>query len=209
MGITDEFVVGMNAANKASGLVHRKAFSENLMAFSIFRERHPDAVLYIHTDPLGSAGGWNLIKMLKAFGIPKEAIMFPPYVDYKYGMPQSDLAGLYSAMDVFLAPSYGEGFGLGTIEAQACGTRVIGSNWGATPDLVADDGWLIDGQPMWDSGQDAIWQVPLIPSIVEALEQAYKADRGVSETAVKFAKDFDVDTVFDKYWVPVLKKLLK
>jgi glycosyltransferase involved in cell wall biosynthesis len=209
MGITDEFVVGMNAANKASGLVHRKAFSENLMAFAIFRERHPDAVLYIHTDPLGSAGGWNLIKMLKAFGIPKEAIMFPPYVDYKYGMPQADLAGLYSAMDVFLAPSYGEGFGLGTIEAQACGTRVIGSNWGATPDLVADDGWLVDGQPMWDSGQDAIWQVPLIPSIVESLEQAYKADRGASQVAIDFATEFDVDTVFDKHWVPVLKKLLK
>jgi glycosyltransferase involved in cell wall biosynthesis len=123
-------------------------------------------------------------------------------------MPQADLAGLYSAMDVFLAPSYGEGFGLGTIEAQACGTRVIGSNWAATPDLVAEDGWLVDGQPMWDSGQDAIWQVPSIPSIVDALEQAYKADRGVSDVAVKFAKEFDVDTVFDKHWVPVLNKLL-
>jgi len=208
MGLTDEFVVGMNAANKASGLIHRKAFSENLLAFSIFRERHPDAVLYLHTDPLGSAGGWNLLKVLQAFAIPKEAVMFPPMVDYKYGMPQQDLAALYSAMDVLLAPGYGEGFGLPTVEAQACGTRVIGSNWGATPDLVADDGWLVDGQPMWDAGQDAIWTTPSVPSIVEALEQAYKADRGPSKVAIEFAKQFDVETVWRENWIPTLTRLL-
>lgn len=209
MGITDEFVVGMNAANKASGILHRKAFSENLMAFAIFKERHPDAVLYLHTDPLGVAGGWNLIKMLQAFGIPKESVMFPPMLDYKYGMSQQDLAALYSAMDVMLVASYGEGFGIPTIEAQACGTRVIGSNWAATPDLVADDGWLVDGQPMWDAGQDCIWQQPLIPSIVEALEQAYKADRGPSKVAMDFAKQFDVETVWTNNWIPTLNKLLK
>jgi len=62
---------------------------------------------------------------------------------------------------------------------------------------------------MWDSGQDAIWQVPLIPSIVEALELAYQADRGVSDVAIKFASAFDVETVWNKHWIPVLKKLLK
>lgn len=209
MGITDEFVVGMNAANKASGLLHRKAFSENLLAFSIFKAKHPDAVLYIHTDPLGTAGGWNLIRMLQAFGIPKDSVMFPPMVDYKYGMSQQDLAALYSAMDVFLAPSYGEGFGLGTIEAQAAGTRVIGSNWGATPDLVAEDGWLVEGQPMWDAGQDCIWTAPLVPSIVEALEQSYRAERGPSKIAIDFAKQFDVETVWTNQWLPVINKLLK
>ena len=208
MGLTDEFVVGMNAANKSSGLIHRKAFSENLLAFAIFRERRKDAVLYLHTEPLGIAGGWNLIAMLQAFGIPKEAVMFPPNLDYKYGMSQQDLAALYSAMDVLLAPSFGEGFGLPTVESLSCGTRVIGSNWGATPDLVSEDSWLVEGQPMWDAGQNAIWTMPLIPSIVNALELAYQAERGPSKIAMDFAKQFDVDTVWDKYWMPVMKKLL-
>jgi glycosyltransferase involved in cell wall biosynthesis len=199
----------MNAANKSSGLIHRKAFSENLLAFAIFRQRHPDAVLYLHTEPLGIAGGWNLIAMLQAFNIPKEAVMFPPMLDYKYGMSQQDLAALYSAMDVFLATSFGEGFGLPTVEALSCGTRVIGSNWGATPDLVSEDSWLVEGQPMWDAGQNSIWTMPLIPSIVNALEEAYRAERGPSKIAMDFAKQFDVDTVWDKYWIPVLKKLLK
>lgn len=209
MGLTDEFVVGMVAANKASGLIHRKAFSENLLAFSVFRQKHPDAVLYLHTDPLGSFGGWNLLKLLQGFNIPKEAVMFPPYIDYKYGMPQESLAALYTGMNVLLATSYGEGFGVPTMEAQACGTRVIGSNWAATPDLVSEASWLVEGQPMWDSGQNSIWQMPLVPSIVEALEEAYKADREDCQKSIQFAKQFDVETVWNKHWLPTLGRLLK
>lgn len=209
MGIKDNFVIGMNAANKASGLVHRKAFGENLLAFSIFQKTHPDAVLYLHTDPYGTAGGWNLIQMISAMGIPKESVIFPPFVDYKYGISGEDLAGFYSAMDVFLAPSWGEGFGVPTIEALACGTRVIGSNWAATPDLVSEDSWLVEGQVTWDASQLAFWSVPLVSSIVAALEEAYKAPRGTSQVAVDFAKQFDVETVWDKYWIPTLQGLLK
>ena len=210
MGIKpDQFLVGMVAANKASGLVHRKAFSEAILAFSIFVQTHPDAVLYLHTDAMGAAGGWNLISLLNGVGLKKEQVMFPNPADYRYGFDPRDLAALYSRMDVLLAPSYGEGFGVPTMEAQACGTRVIGSNWAATPDLVSSDSWLIDGQPSWDAGQDAWWQVPRVPSLVNALSEAYKADRGTSKTAVEFAKDFDADVVWDKHWVPVLKKLLQ
>lgn len=209
MGTKDKFVVGMVAANKASGLVHRKAFSENLIAFSIFQKKHPDAVLYLHTDPLGSAGGWNLLNLITALDIPKDAVMFPPFVDYKYGIPQEDLAALYTGIDVLLAPGYGEGFGVPTVEAQACGTRVIGSSWAATKDLVSDDGWLIEGQPTWDAGQDAFWMVPLIPSVVSALEEAYAAGQGRSQVAQDFAQQFDADVVWQKHWLPVLDKLLK
>jgi len=109
-------------------------------------------------------------------------------------------------MDVLLATSYGEGFGVPTVESLAAGTRVIGSNWAATPDLVSEDSWLVDGQPYWDSGQDAWWQVPNVPAIVAALEEAYKLGKGRSQVAIDFASDFDVDKVWDKYWLPILKE---
>lgn len=209
MGVEGKFVVGMNAANKASGLIHRKAMGENLLAFSIFQKTHPDAVLYLHTDPIGTAGGWNLIKLINALGIPKDAVIFPPFVEYKYGISSEDLAGLYSAMDVLLAPGFGEGFGVPTVEAQACGTKVIGSNWAATPDLVSESSWLVEGQPMWDPYQDSFWQVPLVPSIVAALEASYAAERGRCQVSIDFAKQFDVEVVWRDYWIPLLKKLLK
>jgi hypothetical protein len=67
---------------------------------------------------------------------------------------------------------------------------------------------MVEGQPMWDAGQNAIWQVPLVPSIVNALEEAYQAERGTSQVAVDFAKQFDVETVWQKHWLPVIGRLL-
>jgi len=205
MGTKDRYVVGMVAANKSSGLVHRKAFSENLLAFSIFKKKHPEAMLYLHTDPLAKGVGWNLLSLLQSLGIEKEDVAFPNAISYKYGISQETLAGYYTGMDVMLATSYGEGFGIPTIEAQACGTRVIGSNWAATADLVSEDSFLVGGQPSWDSGQDAWWQIPQVPSIVSALEEAYKLGKGRSQKAIDFASDFDVDKVWSKYWLPILR----
>lgn len=204
----DVFVVGMVAANKASGMVHRKAFSENILAFSIFHKKYPDSRLYLHTDPVGAAGGWNLMKLCEAAGIPKESVLFANPADLRYGFTQTHMAAIYSMMDVMLATSYGEGFGVPTVEAQATGTRVIGSDWAATPDLVAPDCYLVDGQPTYDAGQESWWQIPSVPSIVNALEMAYAADRGRSQVCVDFVKQFDVETVWESHWIPVLQKLL-
>jgi glycosyltransferase involved in cell wall biosynthesis len=205
MGTKDRFVVGMVAANKSSGLLHRKAFSENLLAFSIFQKKHPEAMLYLHSDPVSKGVGWNLVSLLQSLGVDKEDVAFPNPLSYRYGIPQETLAGYYTGMDVLLATSYGEGFGVPTLEAQACGTRIIGSSWAATPDLVSEDSFLVEGQPQWDSGQDAWWQIPNVPSIVGALEEAYKLGKGRSQTAIDFASDFDVDKVWSKYWLPILR----
>ena len=43
-------------------------------------------------------------------------------------------------------------------------------------------------------------------SIVEALKLAYAAPRGVSDVCVEFAKQFDVDVVWNWYWLPFLRK---
>jgi len=202
----DKFVVGMVAANKASGLLHRKAFNENLLAFSLFYREHPDSLLYLHTDATGSGIGWNLIQMLQAMGVPPNAISVVNPVEYRYGGKQEDLAAYYSGMDVLLATSMGEGFGVPTVEAQAVGTRVIGSNWAATKDLVSEDCWLVPGSPVWDTGQASWWQTPQVPAIVEALKQAYAAGKTKSEASVKFAKQFDVETVWRDHWMPLLRE---
>jgi glycosyltransferase involved in cell wall biosynthesis len=209
MGVgEDDFLVGMNAANKASGLIHRKAFAENIMAFSIFAKNRPDAKLYLHTDPFGGAGGWNLFVLCESLGLRPEQIIFPDIADYRYGISQEVLAGFYTAMDVMLTASFGEGFGVPTIEAQACGTPVVGSNWAATPDLVSEDCYLVEGQPAWDAGQNAWWQIPSIPAIVTALEEAY-AKKGIkSQKSIEFAKKFDVETVWSNNWLPLWKRLL-
>jgi glycosyltransferase involved in cell wall biosynthesis len=209
MGLAeDDFLVGMVSANKANGSIHRKAFAENLLAFALFRQTHPNAYLYIHSEPSKVFGGFHLPHLLKAVGLPKDAVLFPDPYKLRYGYSTEEMAGLYSAMDVLLHASYGEGFGVPAIEAQACGTRVIGSNWAATPDVLGDDSWLVDGQPFWDEAQSSFFQIPLIPSLVKAMEEAYEAERGPSQVAIDFAKQFDADVVWDKYWRPFISENL-
>lgn len=201
----DRFVVGMVAANKSNGLMHRKAFNENILAFSIFHKNHPDALLYLHTDATGNQIGWNLLELLKGMNVPPSAVCVVNPVEYRYGSKQSDLAAYYSGMDVLLATSMGEGFGVPTVEAQACGTRVIASGWAASKDLVAEDGWLVDGNPVWDAHQNAWWQTPRVESTVQALEEAYSVGKSRSEVSVKFASQFDVEKVWQKHWMPLLR----
>jgi glycosyltransferase involved in cell wall biosynthesis len=208
MGFEDgRFIVGMNAANKSSGILHRKAYSENFMAFALFARKHPDAILYVHADA-SSQHGWNLIGLAQLLGIPKDNLTFPDPLAYRYGMSQETIAGIYSSWDVMLATSYGEGFGIPTVEAQACGVPVIVSNFAASPELVGD-GWVIGGQPLYDPSQHSFWHVPSVPEIVEALEQAYAKGKGKSAKAVEFAQAYDHEKVWQENWMPVLKKLLK
>lgn len=202
----DKFVVGMNAANK--GIVpNRKAFGENLLAFSMFAQKHDDAILYLHTDYLGAAGGINLMDLIQAVGLQKHQYKFiDPYL-YRTALSQEIVSATYTAMDVFLGVSMGEGFGIPTIEAQACGTRVIVSDFAASTELVGE-GWLVDCQPYWDPMQRSFFTTPLIPSIVDALEKAYQKGRSRSQQAIDFALLYDADTIFESHWKPVLNKLL-
>ena len=203
MDIPEEhFLVGMVLANKANKIVHRKAYAEQLLAFGIFHKEHPDSHLYIHADPSAAMGGFDLGNLIKACGIPREAVTIANRNELQLGYSDADMAALYSTFDVLMMATYGEGFGVPTIEAQACGTRVIASNWAATADLVSEDCWLVEGQPFWDEPQRAFYQIPFLGSITNALEEAYKADRGPSAASRRFALQFDVETVWEQYWQP-------
>ena len=199
---SDDFLVGMVAANKSNGIMHRKAFAENILAFSIFQRKYPNAKLYIHSEATRAMGGFNLINLLKACGVPAHTVIFPDSMDYRYGVSRKDLAALYTAFDVLLAPSYGEGFGVPTMEAQACGTRVIASNWAASKDLVSKNSWLVDGMPFWDEPQSAWFKIPFIESIVAALELSYQAERGIDKESIEFANNFADEKIWTEKWQP-------
>lgn len=201
----NKFLVGMVADNKAFGLAHRKSYFENLMAFSKLCEKHDDVLLYLHTHPTGYGDGWDLPLLISEIGIPADKVIFPNTVHYRYGISQNDMSAYYSAMDVILGPSMGEGFGLPILEAQSCSTRSIGSSWAASKDLVSDDGWLVDGELVWDSNQSSWLKKPIIDSIFSSLEEAYKLGKTKSVKAREKAKQFDVEKIWEENWMPLLQ----
>ncbi|SPF44634.1 Glycosyl transferase, group 1 [Candidatus Sulfopaludibacter sp. SbA4] len=56
----------------------------------------------------------------------------------------TDLLQLYNACDVFVFPSFYEGFGLPVLEAMACGRAVVCSNTSALPEVVDGAALLFD-----------------------------------------------------------------
>lgn len=205
----DAFLVSIVAANKANGLVHRKAIAEQLMAFAIFQREHPDAYLYLHLEPSAIFGGFNIPQLLRAVGLSEKCVRILNSDVNRIGYPAEFLAGIMTASDVGLQVSYGEGFGIPTVEFQACGTRVITSGWAASQDLAGPDSYLIEGQPFWDEPQAAFYHIPNIGSIVSALKLAYDAPRGISKDSIDFAKEFDADRVWNWYWMPFLREYFK
>jgi hypothetical protein len=199
---SDAYVVMMNAANKGIAPT-RKAWSENLLALSMFMKRHDDVYVYVHTEAK-TPFGIDIPELQKAVGIPKDRLIFPdPYSIRMSLYTDEHLAKMYTRADVLLAVSMGEGFGVPCVEAQACGTRVIGSDWTATPELLSDDCWLVEGQPEWDPAQLAWWFRPHVSSIVNALEAAYE-NPGHSKRSVEKASEYAADRVILDAWRPLI-----
>jgi len=203
-GFSDtDFVMGIVAMNKGA----RKNFTDMFDMFKRFKDKHSNAKLYLHSDPL-RPDGMDLIKMAQTFGIQDSIIMTDVNM-LEMGLPTEQMAELYNAFDVTLMTTAGEGFGQPIIESQACGTPVItndfttGRELNSCEELVLKPGRLL---------MDALMSYQAMTDIdkaVEAIEKVYLAGReSYSDKCVEFAKKFDWDVVI-KVWDNFFKEIEK
>ena len=213
------FVCGMNASNKDS---IRKAFSEQMEAFARFSRNHPEANALLSLHTLRAAPtGLNLLRMAERKGVPTRVAFNDNYAITIGGITPQLLSEWYGTLDVLMGRSYGEGFGIPLIEAQATGTPVITGDFSAMDELCGS-GWKSPGQPFWNEHHGSDWSTPMIDykcpecghedGLVAALELAYEAWKTdqmpeYRERAREFALQYDADLVLDKYWKPVLAEI--
>jgi len=200
-----DFVAVMVAANKGSP--SRKSFNEVLIAWRSFVEKHPKAMLYMHTHTGREMAGEDLIAMLEALDMPAGRVIFCDPLWNVLGYPESYMANVYRAADVLINPAKGEGFGIPIVEAQACGTPVIVTDCTSMSELCFA-GWKVSGQPTWtDQGS---WQfTPYIDQIEDALDKAFELRRfdKLNKQAREGALAYDADRVNEEYWKPVLEQI--
>ena len=108
LGLTDDvFVVGF-----CGRLVRDKGISELAQAVKLLSERHPERSIKLLV-----IGGFE-----KRDAVNKETVDFlqnSPLVKFTGRVPFNDVQKYYTPMNVFVLPSYREGFGLATAEAAA------------------------------------------------------------------------------------------
>ncbi len=98
---------------------------------------------------IAGAKGWlfkDIFKTVKDLKLSRKVI----FCDY---VPQEDKIGLLDAADLFILPSYYEGFGLPILEAMRQGTPVICSNITSMPEVAGQAAVLIDPHKIKDLSQ--------------------------------------------------------
>lgn len=89
-----------------------------------------------------------------------------------------ELAALYSGAELFVQWSLHEGFGLGPLEAMACGTPVVISDGGALPEVAGDAARVV---PL-EAGAEGLAEV-LVKLAADETERGEMARRGIEHAA--------------------------
>lgn len=212
------FVIGLVGINYPTD---RKNIINTLRAFQGFHKRHPNSVLYLHTDVMGSAtGGIPMLWVIGScgFGDDNSITSAVRWVDQKryhlWNISLAELAQVYNAFDVMCLASCGEGFGMPWLEAQACGVPVISMDTTSGKELNFNRRLVIPAhEDDYQYTSLLSWYVRADPSAIEKrLEIAFKAweDGSIEKLryrARKGALQYDWDDTYAKFWRPMLEAL--
>lgn len=204
----DKFIVSMVAANKS--YPSRKCLTESIQAFAEFRQTHPDGLLYLHTEESGFHHGHKLTRLIKALGLGPDVVKLCDQYQYVLGFSDAYMADVYNASNALLSPSLSEGFGIPIVEAQACGTPAIVTDFSSMQELVLNEvtGWRIrDLEKTWS--EQGAWLVrPHVAGIVQALEQAYYEDVDMRESCRENAVQYDFAKAVAPLWDELLRQVI-
>ena len=136
----DTFVVGCVARNQ-----HRKNIPRLMRSFKLFVEKNnltpDDAKLMLHMD-WADHMGWNIEYMASPYIYDIADYLMPPTMGSLEGGQHPDdmgMVNIYNLMDVHALPTGGEGFGIPTVEAMACGTPNVICNYTTSYEIVGAD----------------------------------------------------------------------
>ena len=143
-GYEGRFVVLSDARNQP-----RKLLPRLLDIFARFAEGKDDVVLHMHCDPDDDAAASPLysyrlrrdVELLRL----EDKVRFTSNFRMRSagGLAETDLAAVYQAADVHLLASWGEGFGLPTLQAASSGVVPIAVDYTASRELVGRHGFAV------------------------------------------------------------------
>lgn len=200
-----KFLIGINANNKDP---YRKGMAEQLAAFARLHEKYEDTHLLLHCT-MAEPNSVSLGPLIAELGLNEATTVADQYSLLSGIIEPEYLAIWYSCLDLYSCCSYAEGFGLTILEAQACGTPVVVTDFGSMAELCGA-GWKVPGQKWWNWNHEAWWWRPSEDGIFRAYEAAYQRGPGYQRKCARareFASRYSAERVLEDYWKPALKVL--
>lgn len=109
----------------------KKNVGAMIEALALYRNQTNDHGLQLVLAGREGFGIEALRTRIKALGL-ESAVVFTGYLD------ESDKSALLTAAEVYVQPSWYEGFGIPVLEAMRCGTPVIAANSSAMPEVAGE-----------------------------------------------------------------------
>lgn len=166
----DVFIVGNVNRNQP-----RKRLDLTISFFAewVLNNKISDAYLFLHVAPTRDVG-YDCEQLMRYYGIAGRLIYAEPEVGQ--GVSERCLVDTYNSFDVLLSTTQGEGWGLPTQEAMACGIPCVVPDWSAHGDWARDAAWLIPCVEITCTPNDvnAIGGVPSRSNTIAALDKLYR-----------------------------------
>jgi len=130
---------------------NRKQQPRLLESLRLMLDKHPnpsEVGLIIHcgspTDAYGM-GGWDLPLLVEQMGLREHVIFSDQSENPLQGLSSDQMAALYQMCDAHILATGGEGFGIPSAEAMACGLPCILPDNSTGPELIGDNqrGFLV------------------------------------------------------------------
>lgn len=202
----ESFIIGSVATNKGP----RKNLISQLNAFAKFREKNDNIFFYLHCylgqDALNPEG-IDIFSYIEYLGI-QDYVFYSDQLSYQIGLTEAQMRILYSAFDILTECSHGEGFGIPIIEAQACGTPVVGTDFSAIPEVIGEGGITIPvAQKVFYSKLGVGHGIPDEKLIVEAYNTMYNTDQEYwQKKSIENAKKYDF-SIWKNNWLSYLGQI--
>lgn len=143
-----------------------------------------DAYLFLHVCPTGDVG-YDCVQLTKYYGLNKHVILSEPGV-YQ-GATEQELVDTYRACNTVISTTQGEGWGLTTMEAMACGIPCIVPDWAALGEWASPGACMVSctSTSMTPNRINVIGGVPDEAQMVAAMTQMYNSASLRNEYASK------------------------
>lgn len=200
----------------------RKNIAQTLLAFTEFKKKVPNSLLYLHCKPVdGTANGLfvDLNVAIAELGLKMgEDIIFPRGYDVANGFPVQFMNQLYNCGNMFLSTDLGEGWGLTRTEAMASGLPIVLPDNTVGPEMMGADqerGYLYPCKEMAYVDGSGYRKIGRLEDIVNKMLECYqdcKDHNPVLEQRLIKARKFTEEHSWYKVglrWIKVFEEVSK